>query len=99
MDSFRWPQDNSGKRGASAELAPPPPGGPAREAGRRKEACAGLMLRGSLSGWDSHGPGRHTCFFLEPCPAEWPVSVLLRQEQLPARTRGIGLRMAFCRRG
>lgn len=40
-----------------------------------------------------------TCFFLEPCPADWPVHVLLCQERLPARTRGIGLRMAVCSRG
>lgn len=91
-ESFRWPQDNSGKSGGSAELAPPPPGGQAREEGRRKGLPVWLGTPTGLA-------DTRTCFFLEPCPADWPVHVLLCQERLPARTRGIGLRMAVCSRG
>lgn len=53
-ESFRWPQDNSGKSGGSAELAPPPPGGQAREEGRRKGLPVWLGTPTGLA--DTHTP-------------------------------------------
>lgn len=52
VGSCRRPRDSKSRKGGGwAERVPQPPGGQGRKEGGRQEACVGLVLRCSLSGW------------------------------------------------